>query len=87
MSVRSVIRPAEWMIGVDTTPVAAGPVYEIECTACGQCSDPAEERTPPEDWARRHASRNTSHREYRAVIASLVRLTPAVGSPLHAEAL
>ncbi|WP_458337639.1 DUF7848 domain-containing protein [Streptomyces sp. 372A] len=67
MSVRAVIRDADWMIGVDRTPGASGPVYEVECTTCGETSDAAEDRTSPEDWALRHAGRNPSHRSYRAI--------------------
>lgn len=85
MSPRSVIRPAPWTIGVDTTPGASGPVHEIECTTCMERSDADEERTPPEDWALRHAGRNTGHRSYRAIITSFLRVTPAPSNPLCEE--
>lgn len=86
MTVRSVIRLTDWTIGPDRTPRASGPVYEVECATCLQTSDAAEGPIPPEDWALRHAGRNSYHRSYRAVITSVLRVTPAPGGPLHEEA-
>lgn len=83
MTIRSVIRHADWMIAPDRTPGASGPVYEVECTTCGKSSDAAEGPTPPEDWALRHTGRHTGHRGYRAIITSFVRVTLAPGNPLH----
>lgn len=85
MSIRSVIRNADWTIGLDRTPGASGPVYEVECTTCMERSDAADERTPPEDWALRHTGRNTRHRGYRAIITSFLRVIPAPGNPLYEE--
>ncbi|MFI6967263.1 hypothetical protein [Streptomyces sp. NPDC050255] len=81
------IRRALWTIGVDATPGASGPVYEIECTSCLDRSDAEEERTPPEDWALNHTGRHTDHRSYRAIVTSFIRVTPAPGNPLYEEAL
>ncbi|MFJ3088990.1 hypothetical protein [Streptomyces sp. NPDC086838] len=86
MTVRAVIRHADWTIGPDRTSGASGPVYEVECTTCGETSDAAEERTSPEDWALRHTGRNTDHRSYRAIITSFMRIEPAPGNPLYAGA-
>lgn len=86
MTVRSVIRHADWTIAPDRAPGASGPVYEIECTTCLERSDAADDRTPPEDWALRHAGQHTSHRGYRAIITSFLRVSPAPGNPLYEEA-
>lgn len=86
MSPRAVIRYADWTIGPDRTPGASGPIYELECTTCGEASDAAEERTPPEDWAFTHTGRNTDHRSYRAIGTSFLRVEPAPGNPLYERA-
>jgi len=86
MSIRAVIRHADWTIGPDRTPGASGPIYEVECTTCGETSGAAEERTSPEDWALRHTGRNTGHRGYRAIATSFVRVEPAPGNPLYEQA-
>jgi hypothetical protein len=85
MSVRSVIRHADWTIAADREPGASGPVYELECTTCLDRSDAAEERTPPEDWALSHTGRKTDHRGYRAITTAFFRVTPAPGNPLYEE--
>ncbi|WP_381793036.1 hypothetical protein [Streptomyces niveus] len=77
----TVIKLAEWTLGVDTEPGASGPVHEIECTTCGESSDAAEERTSPEVWALRHTGGHASHRGYRATTTSFFRVTPAEGNP------
>ncbi|MBO0917730.1 DUF7848 domain-containing protein [Streptomyces laculatispora] len=86
MTIRSVIRMADWTIKVDRTPGASGPVYEVECTTCLEASDADERPRPPEDWALRHTGHNPGHRGYRAIITSFLRVTPAPGNPLHQEA-
>ncbi|WP_206307852.1 hypothetical protein [Streptomyces sp. A0958] len=86
MSVRTVIRFADWTISPDRTPGASGPLYEVECTTCGESSEATEERTPPEDWALRHTGRNSDHRGYRSITTGFLRVEPAPGNPLHEEA-
>ncbi|MFG3136164.1 hypothetical protein ACGFZA_08060 [Streptomyces sp. NPDC048211] len=83
VAIRSVIRHADWTIGVDREDGASGPIYEIECTTCLDRSDAAEEKKPAEDWAISHTGRHTDHRGYRAIITSFVRVTPAPGNPLR----
>ncbi|WP_393057766.1 hypothetical protein [Streptomyces sp. LN549] len=85
MTVRSVIRNADWTISVDREEGASGPLYEVECTTCTDRSDAEDERGPAEDWALRHAGRNPDHRGYRAIITSFLRVTPAPGNPLAEE--
>ncbi|MFG2409273.1 hypothetical protein ACGFR8_34030 [Streptomyces brevispora] len=86
MTVRSVIRHADWTISTDREPGASGPLYEVECTTCQESSDATEGPTPPEDWALRHTGRNPGHRSYRAIITSFLRVIPAPGNPWHREA-
>ncbi|WP_443062862.1 DUF7848 domain-containing protein [Streptomyces sp. NBC_00441] len=80
------IRHADWTIGPDRTPGASGPIYEMECTTCGETSDAAEEPTSPGDWALCHTGRNTGHRGFRAIITSFARVEPAPGNPLYEQA-
>lgn len=86
MATRSVIRLADWAIGPDRTHGAAAPVYEVECNTCEETSDEHNGPISPEDWALRHAGRNPNHRDYRAIITSFLRVTPAPGNPLYQEA-
>ncbi|MFC9746853.1 DUF7848 domain-containing protein [Streptomyces niveus] len=86
MILRSVIRFADWTLGIDTEPGASGPVHEIECTTCGEVSDSAEERTSPEEWALGHTGRTPEHRGYRAITTSFLRVTPAPGNPYANQA-
>ncbi|MFD7861889.1 hypothetical protein [Streptomyces sp. NPDC059783] len=82
---RSVIRHADWSIGLATGPDGPGPVYQMECTACGQVSEAATGKDSPEVWALRHTGLHTSHRTYRAITTSYCRVTPAPGNPLAAR--
>ncbi|MFE3253666.1 hypothetical protein [Streptomyces sp. NPDC059209] len=77
----TVIKLAEWTLGVDTEPGASGPVHEIECTTCGESSNASEERASPEEWALRHTGGNPYHRSYRGITTSFLRVTPAPGNP------
>ncbi|MEU8508060.1 hypothetical protein AB0C40_25765 [Streptomyces brevispora] len=86
MSIRSVIRLADWTIGPDREPGTSRPLYEVECTTCQESSEATEGPARPESWALRHTGRNPGHRGYRAIITSFLRVTPAPGNPLHEEA-
>ncbi|MFJ2701901.1 hypothetical protein ACIO3R_01715 [Streptomyces sp. NPDC087428] len=85
MSPRSVIRHADWAIGVDREPGASSPMYETQCTTCRESSTVTEDRISPEDWALRHTGRHPNHRGYRALATYFLRVTPAPGNPLHDE--
>ncbi|WP_405797935.1 hypothetical protein [Streptomyces sp. NBC_01506] len=77
----TVIRHADWSLGVDTEPGASGPVHEIACTTCGESSGAAEERASREQWALHHTGGHPSHRGYRGITAAFFRMTPAPGNP------
>ncbi|MET8677360.1 hypothetical protein ABZW18_07175 [Streptomyces sp. NPDC004647] len=85
MTVRSIIKAAEWALAPETAEGApAVPLYEAECTTCGDQSRVAEgDQLAPELWAMKHTGLNTTHRTYRAVITSFWRVSPAPGNPLH----
>lgn len=80
--IRAVIRHADWTLGPVTGPDGPGPVYQMECTACGQASEGDSDQQGPEIWALRHTGRHTSHRTYRAIITSYCDVAPAPGNPL-----
>ncbi|MFC8830131.1 hypothetical protein ACFT9I_32945 [Streptomyces sp. NPDC057137] len=82
----TVIKLADWTLGVDTEPGVSGPVHEIECTTCGESSEASDGRTNPEEWALRHTGSNTSHRSYRGITTSFLRVTPAPGNPYSERA-
>ncbi|MET9481001.1 hypothetical protein [Streptomyces sp. NPDC006638] len=97
MSPRTIIRSVDWTLRPDTTPGAPQlPLYETQCTTCGASSaDPVSEgQTPPpkegdkvgpEVWALVHTGKNPSHRSYRGVATTFMRVTPSddsdVGDP------
>lgn len=81
MSTRAVIKFADWRLGVDAEPGASGPVHEIECTTCDESSGAQDERTDPEEWALQRTGSNPSHRGYRGITTSLMRVTPGPGNP------
>lgn len=83
--IRSVIKRADWLLGIDTTPGASGPIFELECTTCHESSDASSSKDDPELWALGHTGRNTDHRSFRATTTAFFRTVPAPGNPLHRE--
>ena len=83
MSVRSVIKQADWILGVDRTPGAGGPIFELECTTCGEKPEPSSDKVTPEVWAMGHTGRNTTHRSFRSITTAFFRTAPAPGNPLY----
>ncbi|MFE7456326.1 hypothetical protein [Streptomyces sp. NPDC057554] len=65
-----VIRFADWTLNVDHT--GSGPVFESECTTCGDCSGAAEGKDAPEMWCLRHAGR-TGHTGFRGITTAFFR--------------
>ncbi|MEU3460431.1 hypothetical protein ABZ721_10795 [Streptomyces sp. NPDC006733] len=53
MGVRAVLKFVDWMLQLDTS--ACLPIFEIQCTACGEKSVRAESADEPQIWALRHA--------------------------------
>ncbi|WP_151898239.1 MULTISPECIES: hypothetical protein [unclassified Streptomyces] len=83
MTVRSVIREAEWVIGADRSEGAPpSPIRETECTTCQERSAASCEQPGPDLWAIRHAAR-TRHTGFREVVTAFPRVTPAPGNPLY----
>lgn len=83
MTVRAVIKLADWILGVDRTPGASGPVFEIQCTTCHEAPDPGTDKALQEVWALSHTGSHPGHRSYRSVVTAFFRVSPAPGNPLH----
>lgn len=69
---RSVMRYADWMLSTDRQ--GSGPVYEAECTTCGESSEAAETKDEPELWCLRHAG-VSGHTGYRGITTAFFRAT------------
>ncbi|WP_443044076.1 DUF7848 domain-containing protein [Streptomyces sp. NBC_00322] len=69
---RAVIRFADWALTTDKQ--GSGPVYEAECTTCGESSDAAESKDEPELWCLRHAGA-LGHTGFRGVTTAFFRAT------------
>lgn len=70
---RAVMRFADWMLSTDRQ--GSGPVYEAECTTCGESSDAAESRDEPELWCLRHAGA-LGHTGFRGITTAFFRAAP-----------
>ncbi|MEW2636071.1 hypothetical protein AB0903_31625 [Streptomyces sp. NPDC048389] len=83
MSPRTIIRAAEWHLGVDASEGApTKPLHEAQCTTCGDSSGVTEgERLPAEVWALKHTGQYPEHRSFRAVQLTFWRVAPAPGNP------
>jgi hypothetical protein len=83
MSRRTIIKAAEWHLGLDTTEGAPErALHEAECTTCGEKSGATEGRQlPAETWAIKHTGERPGHRSFRATTTSFWRVTPAPGNP------
>lgn len=67
---RAVMRFADWMLSTDRQ--GSGPVYEAECTTCGESSDAAESKDEPELWCLRHAGA-LGHTGFRGITTAFFR--------------
>lgn len=83
MTTRSIIRAADWTLGLDTEEGAPEQtLHEVECTTCGAKSGATEgRRLPAEMWALKHTGERPGHRSFRATETSFWRVTPAPGNP------
>ena len=83
MSVRSVIRAADWTLGLDAEEGAPKqPLHEAQCTTCGAASGASQgRRLPAEVWALKHTGQRPGHRSFRAVETTFWRFRPAPGNP------
>jgi hypothetical protein len=79
---RSIIRAAEWALGVDTSKDAPQSTCFAVCLTCGGKSEAsADDRLAVEIWALKHTGLNPSHRHYKATTETHWRVTPAEGNP------
>ncbi|WP_175412027.1 hypothetical protein [Streptomyces sp. TRM64462] len=85
MSVRTVIRQAEWTIGADSAEGASPPIREVECTTCHEQSELTTDQLAGDVWAMRHAARHDGHRSFREIVTAFLRVTPAPDNPLYQE--
>ncbi|MGP3924515.1 DUF7848 domain-containing protein [Streptomyces sp. 8N616] len=70
MAARSVIRFADWSLSADLS--GSGPIFESECTTCGESSGAADKKEGPETWCLRHAG-STGHTGFRGITTSFFR--------------
>jgi hypothetical protein len=68
----AVMRFADWTLTTDKQ--GSGPVYEAECTTCGESSDAAENKDEPELWCMRHAGA-LGHTGFRGITTAFFRAT------------
>lgn len=79
---RSIIRAAEWTLGAETSEGAPTGIYSAECITCGARAQPTDnEPLPVEVWALKHTGLNPSHRQYKSMVETFWRVTPAEGNP------
>ncbi|WP_274561989.1 hypothetical protein [Streptomyces spiramyceticus] len=87
MTVKAIIRAADWTLGPDVSDGAPDqPLHDVECTTCGESPDCAVgDRLPAEIWALKHTGLKPTHRGYRAVQTTFWRASPAPGNPLYSS--
>lgn len=79
---RSVIKATEWTLGTETAEGAPRGVYSAVCITCGAEARPTDnEPSPVEVWALKHTGLNPTHRQYKAMVETYWRVTPAEGNP------
>lgn len=83
MSIRSVVKYAEWLLAPDRSQGASSPVREIECTTCGERSEASTGQLGPDSWALGHAGAHPQHTGYREITTAFLRVMPAEGNPLR----
>jgi cytochrome c2 len=84
VTVRSVIKSAEWTIGADRSDGASPPIREIQCTTCHERSEPSTGQLGPDVWAIAHTGA-TGHDGFREIVTAFLRVVPAPGNPLYEE--
>jgi hypothetical protein len=84
VSVRAVVKLADWTIGPDREEGASPPVRETECTSCHERSEPSNGQPGPDAWAIAHTGA-TGHTGFREIVTAFLRVTPAPGNPLYRE--
>lgn len=79
---RSIVKEAHWTLGAETGEGAPQAIYSAVCVACG-VEAPASDNDPAlvEVWTLKHTGLNPSHRQYKAMVETYWRVTPAEGNP------
>ncbi|MFI5568965.1 hypothetical protein ACIA6T_16760 [Streptomyces sp. NPDC051740] len=79
---RSIVKAAEWALGTEVGEGDPQAVYSALCMTCG-AEAPASDDSPEhvEIWALKHTGLNPAHRQYKAMVETYWRVTPAEGNP------
>lgn len=80
---RSVIKPADWIIGPerDGEGSLVAPMRSIQCGGCPERSEPSARQADADRWAMRHAGA-TGHRDFVELTTARLRVSPAPTNPL-----
>jgi hypothetical protein len=79
---RASFKHAEWTLGPETGEGAPQAIYSAVCMACGAEAPASDnDRDPVEIWALKHTGLNPTHRQYKAMVETYWRVTPAEGNP------
>lgn len=62
-------------------PQSPTPIYSAECLTCGEQSESADGKAPPEEWCLSHAGR-THHMGFRTLTTGYVRVIAEEGAVL-----
>ncbi|MFD4262186.1 hypothetical protein ACFWR9_32305 [Streptomyces sp. NPDC058534] len=82
---RAIIKAAEWSLGPEAVEAAPHAICSAVCMDCGQEAPASDnDREPVEVWALKHTGLNPSHRQYKAMVETYWRVTPAETNP-HRE--
>lgn len=85
MSVRLVIKAAEWTLTEETAEGAPRAIFRVECLTCGGESEMVDNQPlPVEMWAVKHTGLNPSHRQFKLFTEWFWRVVPAPGNPYYA---
>ncbi|MEU7054803.1 hypothetical protein [Streptomyces sp. NPDC046197] len=79
---RSIIKDAEWTLGPVTAEGAPLAIYSAVCMECRAEAKPTDsEPLPVEVWALKHTGLNPVHRQFKSMVETYWRMTPAENNP------
>ncbi|MFC5718988.1 hypothetical protein ACFP1Z_02175 [Streptomyces gamaensis] len=70
MGRRVVMRFVDWVLRMDVSGTL--PIFEMQCTTCGESSGAVEDPGPPQEWALQHAGKR-AHTGFRGVNTTYFR--------------
>ncbi|MDT6984801.1 hypothetical protein ACFSUJ_24015 [Streptomyces lusitanus] len=77
----SIVKAAEWAQGPETSEGATQAIYSALCMVCGTEAPASDDSPEPvEIWALKHTGLNPAHRQYKAMVETYWRVTPAEGN-------